>query len=59
MDRQLRNFYERQIKEYALLKRQYARQQVIIEVLLTNKLETFGKEFIKDFIHNEKNEVDK
>jgi hypothetical protein len=58
MDRELRKFYERQIQEYSLLKRQYDRQQLIIEVLLTNKMETFMKEAIKDFIHNEKDKLD-
>lgn len=52
MDRELRKFYEAQIREYNIIKRQYERQQVLIEVLLSNKIETFMKEYAKTVIHD-------
>ena len=59
MHRELRLFYERQIKEYALLKRQYARQQQVIETLLQKDFDSFIRDAVLDFIHNDKDELDK
>jgi hypothetical protein len=56
MNRELRLFYERQIKEYALLKRQYARQQQVIETLLQKDFDSFIREAVLDFIRNDKDE---